>query len=142
MSEQHALEPHEITRRETSGSLLLWFGLLAPPLAWLAQVVVAPDLAEIICYPGAEASGRGEVFGIAVDDLLIAVNGFLTVIALAGLGASLRCWRRLRKTPDATPGRRGTWMALGGILVSALFGLSIVVGFIPLVMLEPCVVVP
>ena len=142
MSEQHVVEPRDITRRETTGSVLLWFGLLGAPLAWFTQVVVAPDLAEIICYPGAEASGRGEVYGIAVDDLLTGFNTVLTLVAVAGLVASLLCWRRLRSAVDATTGRRASWMAIAAIMVSVLFLVSIVVGYIPLLMLEPCVTVP
>ena len=138
----HAVEPRAITRRETTGSILLWFGLLGAPLAWFAQVVFAPDLAEIICYPGARASGLGRVYGMPINDLLLLGNTALTLIAAAGLFCSWVCWRKLKTAGDNTSGRRASWMALAGIMVSPLFLLSIVVGYIPLLMLEPCVTAP
>ena len=135
------MDAHAVTSSETKGSLLLWYGVLAGPLAWTAQIVIAPDLAEILCYPGATASGRGDVFGISVDTFLIGVNSLMTLIALSGLVASWLCWSRHRRE-DATPARRAAWMALAGVLVSSLFLVAIVVGYIPLFMLEPCAVAP
>jgi hypothetical protein len=115
-----------ITRAETRGSLLLWFGILAGPLAWTTQVIVAPDLAEVLCYSGAEGSGRGQVYGIDIQIFIVA----------------LRCSRALRATEDSTTARRASWMARAGILVSALFALATVIGFIPVFLLESCTTTP
>lgn len=131
-----------ITRAETRGSLLLWFGILAGPLAWTTQVIVAPDLAEVLCYSGAEGSGRGQVYGVDIQVFIVALTALLTLVCLAGLVASLRCSRALRATEDSTTAGRATWMARAGILVSALFALATVIGFIPVFLLESCTTAP
>jgi hypothetical protein len=133
-----ALSAKDVTRAETRQSLLLWFGVLAAPLAWTAQVIIAPDLAEILCYPGAAGSGRGNVWGIGLEVFLVGVTAVATAVAALGVAVSVACWRRLLASDDATPARRATWMALSGILVSALFLIAIMVGFIPMVFLESC----
>jgi hypothetical protein len=129
----------ETTRAEARHSFLLWFGVLAAPLAWFAQIVIAPDIAEIVCLPGAEGSGRGEVYGFAVETFVLTVTVASTVVGVAALAASVRCLRVLKRAGDDTPGRRATWMAFAGVLVSTLFVLSIAVGYIPLFFLESCV---
>jgi hypothetical protein len=136
------LAVRETTTAETRQSFWLWFGVLAAPLAWFAQIVIAPDIAEIVCLPGAEGSGRGEVYGLALETFLLLMTGALTGIGVAALAASLRCLRTLKRAGDDTPARRATWMALAGVLVSALFLLSIAVGYIPLFFLESCVTSP
>jgi hypothetical protein len=132
----------ETTRAETRQSFWLLFGVLAAPLAWLAQIVIAPDVAEIVCLPGAEGTGRGEVYGLTLEAFLAILTAAFTVVGLAALAGSIRCLRVLRRAGDDTPGRRATWMAYAGVLVSALFLLSIVVGFIPLFFVESCVTAP
>jgi hypothetical protein len=131
-----------ITRAETKESLLLWFGILAGPLAWTTQVIVAPDLAEVLCYSGAEGSGRGQIYGVDIQAFIVALTAALTLVCLAGVLVSLRCWRVLRAMDDTTTARRATWMALAGILVSTLFALATVIGFIPVFLLESCVTAP
>lgn len=132
----------ETTRAESRQSFWLLFGVLAAPLAWLAQIFIAPDVAEIVCLPGAEGTGRGEIYGFALETFLLALTAAFTVVGIVALAGSARCLRRLRRAGDDTSGRRATWMAYAGILVSALFLLSIIVGFIPLFFLESCVTAP
>jgi hypothetical protein len=132
----------QITRAETRGSLFLWFGIFAGPLAWTTQVLLAPDLAEVLCYPGAEGSGRGEIYGIDIQTFIVMLTALLTLVCLAGLLVSLRCWRLQRAIGDSTTAGRAQWMAQAGILVSALFALATVVGFIPVVFLDTCTTAP
>lgn len=136
--ERGDVDAKEVTRAETRQSLLLWFGILAAPLAWTAQVVIAPDLSEILCYPGAEGSGRGELYGIGLEPFLFTLTAAMTLVAIAGVAVSYSCRRRLSRSEDATTGRRASWMALAGILVSTLFLIAIVVGFFPMLFLESC----
>ena len=127
----------DITRAETTQSVLLWFGILGAPLAWTAQVIFAPDLAEILCYTGARQSGQGEVYGLPLRPVLTVFSAALALIAVAGIVVSFSCWRRT-KGRDATPGQRARWMALSGIFVSTLFLLAMVINFFPLGMLGAC----
>lgn len=126
------------SRAETRESLLLWFGIFAAPLAWTAQVFVAPDLNEVLCLPGASASGRGTVFGMDVEVFLVGVSATAALVALLGFASAYSCLRRLRRAGDGTPGTRASWMAAAGVFVSLLFLLGIVVGFIPMIFLEAC----
>ena len=132
----------ETTRAETRHSFMLWFGVLAAPLAWLALIVIGPDVAEVVCLPGAEGSGRGQVYGLTIETFLLTLTAAFTIVAIAALAGSVRCLRVLRRAGDETPGRRATWMARAGVLVSGLLLLSIVVAFIPLYFLESCVTAP
>jgi hypothetical protein len=132
----------DTTRAETRHSFMLWFGVLASPLAWLALIFIAPDVAEIICLSGAEGTGRGQIYGFALETFVLALTAASTVVGVAGVAASLRCLRAIRQAGDDTPGRRASWMAYAGVLVSALFLLSSAVGFIPLFFLESCVTSP
>jgi hypothetical protein len=128
---------HEITRDETRGSGLLWFGMLGAPIAWATQVFVAPDLNEILCA-GGTGSGRGEVFGMSTKTFILYLNVALLLVGILALLATIRCYRRLKRTSDPTEGRRASWMAEGALFVNGLFILSIVVGFIPLLFLSAC----
>lgn len=126
------------TRDETRQSILLWIGILVPPLAWAVHLVVAGDVAELVCLPGAAGSGRGSVYGLDIEVFVVLLTAALALVALASGAASYSCWRRLRASPAYTTGSRAQWMARAGILVSALFLLSIVIGFLPVVFLRDC----
>lgn len=123
-----------ITQDETTRSLALWFGILAGPLAWTVQTLVAPDLHEVLCYPGAGASA-GAVYGVPIETVIVVLSAaLLGATVLAGL-VSYRCWRRGK---SAAANERATWMARAGVLVSVLFGLAIAIGFLPVVLLDAC----
>lgn len=132
----------EITRAETRGSLALWFGILGAPLAWTAQVIIAPDLVEILCYPGAAETGLGLLYGLPVEIFLVVLTAAMALIGIAGLLVSLSCARRLRRQGDSSIGGRARWMALAGIFVSGLFTIAIVIGFFPMLFLSACEVAP
>jgi hypothetical protein len=131
-----------VSRAEARGSLLLWFGLLAGPVCWSLQMLLAPDLSEVLCYPGARGSGLGEVLGIGLEPFLVALTAGLAVVSGLGGLAAWGCHRRIARAGDTTPGRRAAWMARAGLLVSALFTLAIVVGFIPMIFLDSCGTAP
>lgn len=127
-----------ISREEGRQSLKLWFGLLAAPVAWAVQLAVAPDLTELLCLPGSTASGRGEVYGLSIEVFILALSAGLTLVAVLGGLAAASCRRKILDAPDPTPGGRAGWMARAGVMVSSLFTLAIVVGFIPAALLESC----
>ena len=126
-----------VTQSETRGSIRLWFGILAGPVAWAAQIVVAPDLNEVLCYPGAGAE-RGQVLGMATDAFLVGFTLFLAIVTAAGFVSALSCSRRLVNFEDGVAGMRAKWMARAGMLVSLLFILGIVVNLVSLVILSAC----
>ena len=143
-----------------SRSKPLWFGVLAGPILWFAQLNVNYQWEEFLaCSPS--STHHGEVLGLDVRAWVLIVNTVVAAGALAALAVSVRCWRRTSVVPvggistvaggsrrrsqgdtPCPPGeqRRDTahWMALAGMANSILFLLLIVTGFGPAVILKTC----
>jgi hypothetical protein len=138
----------------------LWFGVLAGPILWFVQLNVNYQWEELeACSPS--TTHRGVVLGIGVRTLVVLVNTVITVVVLAALVGAARWYRRtavveaggIRAAPGGSrrpcrgdtphpPGERmrdiAHWMAIAGIINSALFLLIIVIGYAPAIMLKPC----
>ncbi len=124
----------EITRRETRGSFLLWFGVLGAPLAWAAQLVLNYSLEEwFACSPATRT--RGLVLGLEVDLVATVITGVLAAVALAAGLVSVRC---LRSTEAGTPGSRVRWMAVVGVMNSVLYLIIILFSFGPPLIIGTC----
>jgi hypothetical protein len=112
--------------------ILLWFGVLGPPVAWAMQLFVDYYLASLRCAPGFTANSWA---GVSVFTVLIVVTTVLmaVVAGAAGLGA-LSIWRGLganvEETIEGDTGRVA-FMALGGMLESLFFLLLIIVSGVP-----------
>jgi hypothetical protein len=106
----------------------LWLGLLAAPAAWTAQLVFGYGAEEADCAAG---SGGWDFSSHTVNALLFAAAG---AAALAGLAAAL--WSLRSAEHDARG--RVAFMAFGGVLVSSLFGVLVVMTGIGVLSLEPC----
>lgn len=131
----------EVTRRESRGSVLLWFGTLAPPAAWAVQLIVNYSLEEwFACSPS--ASRPGEVLGLSVGAFALIVTTALVVVSLSGLLVSIGCHRRLRAAGDDEVHRRARWMALAGILNGILYTIIIVASYGVPALLETCRTTP
>ena len=92
-------------------SLLLWFGLLGAPAAWVAQHVTGYALTEAACQ---EAG-----FDFPVDGVTIAVTAAAGVVAaLAGV-AAVATWRATRDGGQRTA--RKHFMATMGMTLTPLF---------------------
>lgn len=131
------LRAEEITRRESTGSWRLWFGLLAAPIAWTIELILNYSLEEwFACAPSTRDEGR--VLGLSVDTVAVVVTSVLAAVALAGLLVSLACRRALRETKDGDVGQRARWMALAGIFNSALYLVIILVSYGPPALLDVC----
>jgi hypothetical protein len=130
----------EITRRESWGSFLLWFGALASPTAWAIQLIVNYSLEEwFACAPSTQEAGR--VLGMSVDAVALVVTTALVVLSLAGLLAAVRCFRRL-KTVETESEERARWMALAGIFNGILYTIIIVASYGVPAVLETCRTTP
>lgn len=107
----------------------LWTGLLLAPVAWICQLQASYLLVFYAC------SSR-HIFTLHVATLV-----FLLAAAIGGFIA-WRNWERVgRELPseDAGPVPRTRFMALLGLLTSALFFLLILVQGLPSFFLEPCI---
>jgi hypothetical protein len=84
------------------------------------------------------------VFGLTFLSWGVLVFTLLATLAASYVGwAAYRSWRRLkgsRKTnePGSWKAETGLFMAFGGIVLSMLFVLAILLGGLPALFLEPC----
>jgi hypothetical protein len=125
-----------ITRAETTGSFLLWFGVLAGPLAWAGQLLLVFGLPEgVVCTPGNRTAGQ--FFNTDVRTVIQITNGVATALTLLALFVSYRCYRRLRES-DATTAQRARWLAMAGMFNSTLFVMLTAVKFASPLFLTPC----
>jgi hypothetical protein len=117
-------------RQRESGTGRVWFGVLAPPLAWAAQLVIGYAFQEAGC-------GRPDasLWGAGLDGLTGIVVIVCGAFALAGGVASLTVWRTARLSDS--PGVVG-FLAVWGIAASFMFLLAIVLTGIALFPLDAC----
>jgi hypothetical protein len=113
---------------QPQGVAMLWAGLLAGPAAWALDLGVSYALVKWAC-----SSQR------------TAVLHLITIGALAiTAGGALAAWNALQRTPGdalddgARPPDRGRFMAVLGLVMSALFALTILANDLPRVMLDAC----
>jgi hypothetical protein len=120
-----AAERYFVQRR---GLLALWAGLLMPPLAWLLHLLIGYPLVPWAC-----ASGRQFMLHVVTAAaFLLAVGGGLT---------AWRSWQRSgRGWPNDAGGvlSRSRFMAVSGLLSSAVFGLVILAQGMPSFILHAC----
>jgi hypothetical protein len=100
-----------------TSSVMLWLALLAPPLAWAADLQLRYALIEWAC-----ANHR--------QSLLTLVSAPLLLVALSG---AIVGWRYAHH--DAP---RVKFMALGAIALGCAFALAIIAATLPDFFLRPC----
>ena len=107
----------------TGGAGILWFGILAPPLLMLLNLQLSYMMTPWVCRTGYTGAMH------AVVACLLAVD------VLAGLGAA----RRLRADwkEDTVVSRPG-FMAMLGVLESALFAAVLIAQWLPHLFLGAC----
>lgn len=126
-----------ITRQEVRGSVLLWFGLLAAPLAWLTQLVLNYSLEEwFACAPATTVGG--EVLGMSVRTIAFGVTTVLATLAAAGGLAAASCLKKLRSAAGGDTSDRARWMAMAGVMNSILYFLITLASFGPPLLLRVC----
>jgi hypothetical protein len=124
-----------VSRAERGGSKLLWFGVLAGPVAWSLQVLIGYNLEEIACNPGSQTQ---QLAGAEIEPVAVWLTLAMGALAVAGVLVSFNCWRRARAAVDSTPGGRAEWMAWAGIVTSGLFAFWIFVALFTPGFLEAC----
>lgn len=111
----------------TRGVLLLWFGLLAPPAAFLSNLQVTYTVVTLNC------SGARPWLHLSA----------VLWLALAA-GAGLVAWSTLKRageqwpTEEAGTLERSRFLAVLGLLSAALFGALILAQWLPAFFLDPC----
>jgi hypothetical protein len=109
-------------------NVALWFGVLAPPLAWALLLEVSYALVSIAC----DGVSRGLLLGVSLATLLLSLAGGFVAW---GMYAGLRGAPDERAAPVAG---RERFMALGGLLSACVFSLVIVATAVPVLFLRTC----
>lgn len=118
-----------------TGKFLLWAGLLVGPGVWMVQLFTLYALEDIIsCTPASTTPGL--LMGVEVRTIAGAITlSAAALTLLAGLG-SVYCWRAVRNGGYQTGYQ---WMAVAGMLNSALFLFVILIKLAPLGIIGTCV---
>ena len=109
--------PERVGVEVRPSSVALWTGILAGPLAWASALEAKYALVQYACHNHAQW-------------IMWAITLAALVITAFGALCSWRGW------VDDTP--RVRFMAIGGLLLSAAFALSIISMAIPDLFLRPC----
>jgi hypothetical protein len=119
----------------SSRSFALWFGLLAPPLAWGAHLLMGDGIFELGCARGFT---QKEIVGLPLATAAIIESALMAgVTVLAGV-LSYRAWRRLRRERDGTSLDRATAIAVMGMASAAFYLAIILFGILPSLLLHAC----
>jgi len=121
----------KLERTSVLTNLLLFYALLAAPLAWTGQLVFGYGIGEARCSPG------GSRWGIDSQASELALTAAAGGIALSGLLTAGWLLRELQRTGGDARGRM-RFMASGGILVSTIFIALILLGGIASLYVSHC----
>jgi hypothetical protein len=104
-----------IRGREIPLPVLLWFGVVGSPAAWVLMFLTgfAFDLAQ--CNPA------GREWRLPVDAWTIAATVFGVVVATLSLASAVATYRVVRDAGEEVPGSRIKFMAICGITIAPLF---------------------
>lgn len=126
---------HPAPHRNRARLALLLFGLCAAPVAWNVQLLLGTALSGHDCFPREQLLARPLWNGLSPVLLAISLAGIVTAIA-----GGVVSWRSWRLTYEESPGSahhlidrgegRTRFMAMCGILTSALFLLALIFGTI------------
>ena len=128
------------TQDRTAGLLspravVLWYGVLGPPMAWAAQVVGGDLLFELGCGP---AIRGGSIFFLSLKGWSQVLTGVCAAAALLGLVLSWGSFRALRGVHDGGAAQRATAFATAGVAVGLVFLILISYGFLVPLFLRTC----
>jgi hypothetical protein len=115
-------------------SLLLWFGLLAPPVLWAIEFFFGLALTDTSCRPA------GSTWGIHVNGVTIAMAAGTAAVALLAWAAAFAVFRSTRdaEDDDAPPKGRVKFLAIIALTTTPLFFLITVMSGIAAVVLPDC----
>lgn len=127
------MEPIDDVRnlRRPRGIALLWFAMLAGPVAWMLGLNAEYSLVRVACAK----QNMLYLHSVSLLTLLLAVAGGLV---------AWREWKRVgREWPDEEPDAisRSRFMVALGLLASALFSLTILAQWAANLFFNPCMAI-
>jgi hypothetical protein len=113
----------------------LWAGVVLAPAAWCVAELLGYYLVSRACDRGAASTVAHA--GMTQDAVAIGLG----VVAVVGLVIAAGNWQRVRKRSTPNPAAawgRAHFMALAGVVASALFVLGIVLFALPPLLVNAC----
>ncbi|MGH7651457.1 MAG: hypothetical protein ACREMS_06395 [Gemmatimonadaceae bacterium] len=139
-------EDHPAPARHRVGRGALWFGVLAAPIAWSAQAVLATAVngAGCIAYRDAPPpTGLQLTSGTGI--VLLCFTVALFIASLVALFVALHNWNVVHSHAEGEEWElleigegRARFMAMSGILLSAIFALLLLMNAISLFLTPQC----
>ena len=142
---------HPAPARARTGIGALAFGLFGAPAAWSVQTLVNLPLSSHACYPALQPLSAPVV---AVRGLAFAVSVAVLIVSAAAAAVACRSWMRTRHEHHGATGKgtshdpriglmetgegRTRFMALGGMVTSAIFLLVALMHTITIGLVIPC----
>jgi hypothetical protein len=121
--------PRDMVRQK----LLMWFGLLAAPAAWVIQFLLGFGVTQAKCNPA------GTRWGVAIDTVTVAATVAAALVALLGCAAAFAVFRATRDAGSAPPPGRIHFLSVLGLTTSPLFFLIILWSGVGVLSLKECV---
>lgn len=145
MPQQQSLprSDHPAPQRENAHQTMLWLSVVGPPLAWAAHLLINYAIAGQHCVGaadvGAIASQHGRVTTMLIIDLLA------TMLAAATGYLAYHRWLETQSKKGGGAHHlvhsgegRTRFLALCGMLTSALFGIAVIIDAIGTIVGPPC----
>jgi hypothetical protein len=116
-------------------SFALWFGVLAPPLAWGIHLVLGDLIFELGCSPGV---GGAAIMRLSLETWALIETVLAGLITVAAGATALGAWRKLRTTSNGTAWNRAHAMALAGMGSACIYLALVAYGFLAPFLLNRC----
>lgn len=144
-AETSSVPLHPAPHRHRAHPAGLALGLLIGPVAWLAQTAVNYGFASHACFPAEEPFLLPLGSGGGLFTLNLAVNIAAIVLVFAAGAVAYRNWRATRRELEghayavfeAGEGRT-RFLALWGMLTSAVFAAALVFNLVAILGVPPC----
>jgi hypothetical protein len=120
-------------------SLPLWFGVVAPPLAWGAHLLLGDLIFELGCSAGV----RGHrLAGLSLETWAILQTIVAAAIIVTAGALAAAAFRRIVATSDGTAWSRAHALALAGMASGAIYLILVVYGLVAPLFLNGCTTSP
>ena len=136
-------QAHPSPARAQASLASSWFALLAAPHAWALQLLIGSAITGYACYPH-DAPLAAPIWD-GMRAVLYLVEAACVALCVAGGWVAWRNWRRTRHEKPGSGRRlveggdgRTRFMAMSGLMISALFLVAIVFSSVQLIVLGAC----